>query len=94
MARSAEGQSPKPSVLDNMTRTKAEVYGLKVGARVRQYITIYDDNHKSKCNYREGTVVGIWKYGFVVQLPTHKTFFRYNLLRRREPGERVEILKA
>lgn len=92
MARSVETQPHKPSVFDNMTRTKAEVYGLKVGARVRQYITSYDNNHKSKCNVRDGTVIGIWNHGFAVQLPTYKTFFRFNLLRRREQGERVEIL--
>ncbi|WP_312059349.1 hypothetical protein [Anaerotignum sp.] len=94
MARSVEAQPPRPSALENMTRAKAEVYGLKVGARVRQYITSYDDSHKSKCKVREGTVIGIWDHGFAVQLPNHKTFFRYNLLRRQEQGERVEILKG
>jgi len=94
MARSVEAQPPKPSVLDNMTREKAEGYGLKVGTRVRQYITSYDDSHKSKCKVSEGTVIGIWNHGFAVQLPNHKTFFRYNLLRRQEQGERVEILKG
>ncbi|MDD3395371.1 MAG: hypothetical protein PHG19_12135 [Anaerotignum sp.] len=93
-ARSEETVPPKPSIIENMTHDRAEQCGLKVGATVRHYITSYDDNHKSKCKVREGTVIGIWKCGFVVQLPTHKTFFRYNLLRGREQGERVEILKG
>lgn len=91
-ARSEKSIPPKPSVLNNMTLAKAEVCGLKVGAKIRQYLTAYDEEHKSKCKVREGTVLELWKNGFVVQLPTHKTFFRYNLLRRREQGERVEIL--
>ncbi len=93
-ARSEETVPPKPSIIENMTPARAEHIGLKVGATVRHYITSYDNNHKSKCKVIEGTAIGIWKYGFVVQFPTHKAFFRYNLLRGREPGERVEILKG
>ncbi len=91
--RSEETVPPKPSIIENMTRARAEHIGLKVGAKVRHYITSYDDNHKSKSKVREGVVIGIWNHGFVVQLDIHKTFFRYNLLRGGEQGERVEILK-
>ncbi len=90
-ARSEETIPPKPSIVENMTRASAEHFGLKVGAKVRQYITSYDEESKGKCKVREGIVIGLWKHGFVVQLDTHKTFFRYNLLRGREQGERVEI---
>lgn len=94
--RSDEKRSlPRPSAVDNMTLARAEGIGLKVGSKVRQYIMSYDEKSKKKSNkVREGTVLELLKYGFVVQLPTHKTFFRYNLLRRREHGERVEILKG
>lgn len=34
MARSEASQPPKASVFDNMTRAKAEAYGLKVVAKV------------------------------------------------------------
>jgi len=94
MARSEVSQPPKASVFDNMTRAKAEAYGLKVGTKVRQYKVSQDVQNKGKYKMREGTVVELWNHGFVVQLPTHKTFFRYNLLRRREQGERVEICNA
>lgn len=94
MARSEASQPPKASVFDNMTRAKAEAYGLKIGAQVRQYKVSQDVQNKGKYKMREGTVVQLLNHGFVVQLPTHKTFFRYNLLRRREQGERVEILKG
>ncbi|WMI82072.1 hypothetical protein [Anaerotignum sp. MB30-C6] len=92
--RSEETKPPKPSAKDNMTRPKAEGIGLKVGTKVRQYIASSNEKKESKSTVREGTVVELWKYGFVVQLNTHKTFFRYNLLRGREIGERVEILKG
>lgn len=92
--RSEETVPPKPSILGNMTRARAEYIGLKVGTKVRHYITSYDDNHKSKCRVREGVVIGILNHGFVVQHDIHKTFFRYNLLQGGEAGERVEILRG
>lgn len=92
--RSEDTKPPIPSAKDNMTRAKAEKIGLQVGAKVRQYIVNSNEKEEKKSTVREGTVVELWKYGFVVQLNTHKTFFRYNLLRGREMGERVEILKG
>ncbi|WMI81572.1 hypothetical protein [Anaerotignum sp. MB30-C6] len=93
--RSEEAKPPKPSSVDNMTRARAERIGLKVGAKVRQYISNSNTEEKgSKCTIREGTVLEVCNHGFLTQLPTHRTFFRYNLLRGREMGERVEILKG
>jgi len=92
--RSDETKPPKPSAKDNMTRAKAVSIGLKVGAKVRQYIASSNEKKGKKSTVREGTVVEMWNHGFVVQLSNHKTFFRYNLLRGREMGERVEILKG
>lgn len=93
--RTEETKPPKPSAVENMTRVKAEQLGLKVGAKVRQYIVSSNTEEPgSKKTIKEGTVLELWKHGFVVQLPTYKTFFRYNLLRGQEMGERIEILKG
>ena len=93
VAKSEAVTPPKPSAFENMTRAKAEIYGLRVGSKVRQYLAADVGKEKSKEKVREGTVLQLWNHGFVVQLPTYKTFYRYNLLRRREQGERVEIVK-
>lgn len=75
----------------NMTREGAARAGITIGARVRHSTENYAGKKKT-VKTRDGVVIGIWKHGFVVQLAHYKTFFRYNLLRGQEIGEKVEIL--
>lgn len=91
--RSEDAAAHKPGRQDNMTKERAERLGLRVGTRIRHYrVIVRQDKKGVEVKSREGTALALWKHGFVVQLPHWKEFFRYNLLRGQESGERVEIV--
>lgn len=75
----------------NVTKEKAVRAGLTVGKPIKHVITVQLKGKPLKMIVKQGTVVEISTHGFVAQMGLHKEFFRYNLLRRREAGEWVEI---